>query len=145
MSMPAGQQPQYSATGAEQLVGRGALTHININGERVALIVPASLMAMMQILARLLVSGEASSQLPGLLREVFPWAAVLPYPELTAFAAEMSDVLRGGGEDVAELLEEVVISWRGTADIYGEPELHRALLQDGSDYGPVPAPPHTTQ
>src|ERR1700683_4911075 len=65
MRVPAAEPPAY----AESRAQRGALTHLTINGERVALIVPASLMDSLQILARLLVSDKARAALPALLPE----------------------------------------------------------------------------
>lgn len=136
MSVPAAEPP----ADAGSLARRGAITHLTIDGERIALIVPAALMDVMRILAGLLVSDEATAELAGLLPAVYPWAQFLPEPDLTMFAAEVRDTIRAGGPDAPEQLERVVTAWRGTAEVFADPELLKALLADGGDWGPVPAP-----
>ncbi|MDQ2873919.1 MAG: hypothetical protein M3Y33_03520 [Actinomycetota bacterium] len=136
MSEPAQELP----ADAESLARRGVLTHLTVNGERVALIVPASLMDTLRILAELLASPEESARLAVLLPAVYPWARYLPDYELKAFAFELRDALRDGGADAPELMERVVIGWRGTAEVHADPDLFRAVTAEGSDYGPVPEP-----
>lgn len=63
MGMPAYDEP----AGAESLAGRAVLTHLTVNGERVALIVPAALMDSLRILAGLLASGTPFPELQALL------------------------------------------------------------------------------
>jgi hypothetical protein len=125
---------------AESLGRRSALTYMTINGERIALIVPASLMEALRILAVLLSSGQVSGELPALLPEVYTWARDLPEHELRVFAAELGEALRGGGPDAPELMERVVAGWRATAEAYADPELLAALRAPVSDCGPVPEP-----
>lgn len=138
MSEPASELP------AEALARRGVVTHLTINGERVALIVPASLMDTLRILATLLTSGQASAALPALLPEVYPWARYLPDEALQEFAGELGEALRGG-DDAPELVERVVISWRSTAEAYADPELLAALRAPVTDCGPVPEPPASSR
>lgn len=137
MSVPAAEPP----ADAEALARRGAITHVTINGERVALIVPASLMDTLRILAEvLLASPDALDRLPGLLPAVYPWAQHLPHHELKQFAFDLRDALRSGELDAPERMERIVISWRGTAEVYADPDLFKAVTARGGDYGPVPAP-----
>jgi hypothetical protein len=53
--------------------------------------------------------------------------------ETVTASAELSNVAA---------LAPVVAAWRNTAEIYADPELHKALSAplDGTDYGPVPEP-----
>jgi hypothetical protein len=135
MSVPAREPP----ADAEALARRGAITHVTINGERIALIVPASLMDTLRILAALLSTGSVSGDLPALLPDVYPWARHLPDEALEEFAADLGNALRAGA-DAPEQMEGVVISWRATAEAYADPDLLAALRAPVSDCGPVPEP-----
>lgn len=125
---------------AESLARRSVITHLTIGGDRIALIVPASLMDTMRILAALLSSGQATDTLPNLLPEVYPWAASLPMYELKAFASELGAALRGGGPDAPEMMERVVEGWRATAEVYADKDTLAALMAPVTDCGPVPEP-----
>jgi hypothetical protein len=135
-------EPAFELPGdAESLARRGVLTHLTVGGERIALIVPASLMDTLHILAELLLaSPDALDRLPGLLPAVYPWARYLPDHELKEFAFDLRDALHAQGPDAPELLERVVIGWRGTAEVYADPDLYHAVTAQGSDCGPVPEP-----
>jgi hypothetical protein len=134
-------EPAFELPGdAESLARRGVLTHLTVGGERIALIVPASLMDTLRILAELLASPEAQDRLPELLPAVYPWARHLPGYELKGFASDLRDALLSGGADVPERMERVVIGWRGTAEVHADRDLFNAVAAKGSDYGPVPEP-----
>lgn len=137
MSMPASELP---GSGAESLAGRGVITHLTVGGGRIALIVPASLMDTMKILAAPLSSVPAAEAPPQLLPRVYPWAADLPPHELGAFGAELGDVLREGGPDAPEQMERVVDGWRATAEVYADEGALAALRSPLTDCGTVPEP-----
>jgi hypothetical protein len=136
MSEPAFELPG----GTESLARRGVLTHLTVDGDRIALIVPATLMDTLRILSGLLSSPEAQDRLPELLPVVYPWAEDLPGHELKGFAFDLRDALLSGGPDVPERMERVVIGWRGTAEVHADRDLYNAVTAKGSDYGPVPEP-----
>lgn len=125
---------------AEELARRGVLTHITMGGERIALIVPASLMDTLRILAALLKTEPAAEELPDLLPAVYDWAKWLPPHERKAFAAELGEALRRDGDDAAEAMDRVTDAWRATAEVYSDEDVLSALRLPVEDHGPVPEP-----
>lgn len=95
---------------------RGAVTHITINGERVAAIVSESTLAMSQLLAVLLTSEMAASALPGVLPTAFPWAGSLPDTDthLRAFAGELREAVVA---ESPERVERVLLDWQAVAEV----------------------------
>ncbi len=95
---------------------RGAVTHITINGERVAAIVSESTLAMSQLLAVLLTSEMAASALPGVLPAAFPWAGSLPDTDthLRAFAGELREAVVA---ESPERVERVLLDWQAVAEV----------------------------
>jgi hypothetical protein len=77
------------------------------------------------------------------LPDVFPWVRFLPTEDVRQFLVELVETVTASAElsNVAALAP-VVAAWRNTAEIYADPELHKALGAplDGTDYGPVPEP-----
>ena len=77
------------------------------------------------------------------LPDVFPWVRFLPTEDVRQFLVELVETVTASAElsNVAALAP-VVAAWRNTAEIYADPELHKALSDplDGTDYGPVPEP-----
>ena len=77
------------------------------------------------------------------LPDVFPWVRFLSTEHVRQFLVELVETITASAElgNVAALAP-VVAAWRDTAEIYADPELHKALTAplDGSDYGPVPEP-----
>ncbi len=77
-----------------------------------------------------------------LLPSVLPWVRFLPPSGVEELAAEFvaiasAAVSVGNTAAVTQLLAE----WRHTAEIYADPDLHRALTtQELGDFGPVPRP-----
>ena len=95
---------------------RGVVTHITINGERVAAIVSESTLAMSQVLIALLTSEMAASALPAVLPAAFPWARSLPDTDthLKAFADELREaVVAESPERVGRVLDD----WRAVAEV----------------------------
>lgn len=128
-----------SAAGAEPRSREREIIDVEINGERVTLIVPGSLAEPMRILAGLLASEKASAVLPVLLADVYPWARHLPLEALEEFGADLRSALRDGAEAPGHM-EQAVMSWRATAEAYADPDLLAALRAPVSDCGPVPEP-----
>ena len=90
------------------------MTHITVNGERVAAIVSESTLAMAQLLAALLTSEMAASALPAALPAAFPWACSIPDNDLQAFAGELREAA------VAESPEQVgrvLADWQAVAEV----------------------------
>jgi hypothetical protein len=83
---------------------------------------------------------------PHLLHEVLPtvlpWARFLPATDIDLLATELTATAEaaaaiGNMAPLSQLLTE----WRHTAEIYADPDLHRALTNRNlGDYGPVPKP-----
>lgn len=137
MSEPAFELPAESEplADAAENARRGVVTHITVGGERVAAIVPESLIRVLDQLVALLGSDVALSALP----EAFPWARSLPPHELRAFAAELRDVA-AKAPAAPEMVEAVITGWRATAEAYSDPSVLEALRAPPGDFGPVPEP-----
>jgi hypothetical protein len=144
MSEPATDLPAESEplTGAAENARRGVVTHITVHGERVAAIVPESLVRLLNDLVALLAAGDPfmTTTFPQVLPQVFPWARSLPPHELKAAARELHQAAAVGAPDAAELIEETLAGWRATAEVYADPAALAALRAPIGDYGPVPEP-----
>jgi hypothetical protein len=93
---------------------RGVVTHITIKGERVAVIVSESTLAMSQLLAVLLTSETAASALPAALPAAFLWASSLPDDHLKSFAAELREAVVA---ESPERVKRVLIDWQAVAEV----------------------------
>jgi len=75
------------------------------------------------------------------LPDVFPWVRFLPTDDVRGFLVELVETIRASADlgNVAAIAP-VVAAWKGTAEIYSDPELLKAAPAplDGTDYGPVP-------
>ncbi len=75
------------------------------------------------------------------LPDVFPWVRFLPTDDVRSFLIELVETIRASADlgNVAAIAP-VVAAWKGTAEIYSDPELLKAATAplDGTDYGPVP-------
>jgi hypothetical protein len=114
MGESASELPADALVSAVDNVGRGAVTHITINGDRVAAIVSPSTLAMSQLLAVLLTSEMAANALPAVLPTAFPWASSLPDGHLTEFAGELREAVVAGPP---ERVERVLIDWQAVAEV----------------------------
>jgi hypothetical protein len=75
------------------------------------------------------------------LSDVFPWVRFLPKEAVRGFLVELVDTIRACAElDNMAGLAPLIEAWKGTAEIYSDPELLKAATNplDGTDYGPVP-------
>src|SRR6516165_8032636 len=102
MGQSAPELPADTLVSAVNNARRGVVTHITINGERVAAIVAESTLAMSQLLAALLASEMAASALPAVLPAAFPWARSLPDDHLKAFAGELREAVVAGSPERVE-------------------------------------------
>jgi hypothetical protein len=95
---------------------RGVVTHITINGERVAAIVSESTLAMSQLLAVLLTSEMAAGALPAALPAAFSWASSLPDTDthLKAFAGELREAVVA---ESPERVARVLMDWQAVAEV----------------------------
>jgi hypothetical protein len=114
MGQPAPELPADNLVSAVDNARRGVVTHITINGERVAAIVSESTLAIAQLLAVLLTNETAASALPAVLPAAFPWAGSLPEDHLTAFAGELRDAVVA---ESPEHVERVLIDWQAVAEV----------------------------
>jgi hypothetical protein len=75
------------------------------------------------------------------LPDVFPWVRFLPTDDVRGFLVELVETIHASADlgNVAAIAP-VVAAWKGTAEIYSDPELLKAATAplDGTDYGPVP-------
>jgi hypothetical protein len=143
MREPAPELPAESEplTGAAENARRGVVTHITVHGERVAAIVPESIVKLLSDLMALLAGDpHYASLLPQVLPEAFPWARSLPSHELKALVLELRQAAAAGGPEGAEQVEHVLAGWQATAEAYADPAILAALRAPIGDYGPVPEP-----
>ncbi len=93
---------------------RGVVTHITIEGERVAVIVSESTLAMSRLLVALLTSEMAASALPAVLPTAFPWASSLPEDHLKSFASDLREAVVA---ELPERVERVLVDWQAVAEV----------------------------
>jgi hypothetical protein len=76
------------------------------------------------------------------LADVFPWVRFLPTEDVRAFLVELVETIRACA-DLGNMaaIAPLIAAWRGTAEIYSDPELLRAATTplDGTDFGAVSA------
>ncbi len=114
MGQPAPELPADTLVSAADNARRGAVTHITVNGEPVAVIVSESILAMSQLLTALLTSEVAASALPAVLPAAFPWASSLPDDYLQGFAGELREAI---ATESPERVERVLIDWQAVAEV----------------------------
>ena len=114
MGQSAPELPADTLVSAVDNARRGVMTHITIEGERVAAIVSESTLAMAQLLAVLLTDEVAASALPAMLPTAFPWASSLPDDHLRAFAAELREAIVAESPD---RIERVLIDWQAVGEV----------------------------
>lgn len=89
----------------------------------------------------LMKDDEGARSLLFALPEVFPWVQFLPTDDVRSFLIELVSTVRASA-DLGNMaaVAPVIAAWKGTAEIYSDPELLKAATAplDGTDYGPVP-------
>jgi hypothetical protein len=106
--------PADTLLSAVDNASRGVNTHITIKGERVAVIVSESTLAMAQLLAVLLASETVASALPAALPAAFPWARSIPDDELKTFAGDLREAV---ATESPERVERVLIDWQAVGEV----------------------------
>jgi hypothetical protein len=140
MSEPAPELPADTLVTAMDNASHGVVTHITIDGERVAAIIPESLLETTARLVQALVSREDPAGLPETLAAALPWARLLPSHELEAFARELREAIVNATPKLMETVNDITMGWAATASIYADPDLAEALRAPAEDCGPVPEP-----
>jgi hypothetical protein len=80
-----------------------------------------------------LAAVEVPAHLPGVLEQRFPWVRFLPEHEQQRFTREFVETLQACASiGKTARLDELVQSWKSTAEIYADPELAADLK------GPLP-------
>ncbi len=134
MSEPAAELPADDAPLARVAADarRGVATHLTIRGERVAVIMPESVIEALRDLAALLTSERVARDIPELLPQAIPWTRLLPKSDLPVLVSELAEAA-ASGKDAPEKVAAVIREWRATAEIYADPDdakrLRRALQE----------------
>jgi hypothetical protein len=85
----------------------------------------------------------SSSNLLGIMPQVFPWIRFLPGDEQMEFARELVEVMSAGeGAGSPAPVLRTITEWRNTAQIYADPELLETLrsrvIADAGDVAALP-------
>jgi hypothetical protein len=99
----------------------GVVNQLLINGERMPVIIPGSVIESLRILGVLLANAQASGHLSALLVQAMPWANALSGDDLNRFASELVGAA-ASGEHAPEQLATLLREWRETAEILDDPE-----------------------
>jgi hypothetical protein len=101
-----------------------------INGERMSVIIPGSVIETLRLVGVLL-SQTQPGFLPKLVVQAMPWTRSLPSEDLVEFATELA-VAAGSGDHAPEHVASLMREWRETAEILGDPEA-LAELRESAD------------
>lgn len=75
--------------------------------------------------------------------EAFPWVRFLPERDVRTFLVEFVETARASTDlGTISPIAQLITEWRHTAEVYANPDLHKALTADhgDGDLGDVPAP-----
>ena len=100
---------------------RGVVNQLTINGERVPVIIPGSIIEALRVLAVLLARAQAGGYLLSLLPAAMPWAQSLPEADLPVLASELAEA-SAAGEHAPERLAALIRGWQATAELHADPE-----------------------
>jgi hypothetical protein len=120
MSVPAREPEPVPELDAEDAL-RGVVNQLTINGERMSVIIPGSVIEALRLLAELFRYAEGASYMHQLLPRAMPWASPLKEDELAEFASELVEAA-SSGDHAPERLAAVMRTWRETAEILGNPD-----------------------
>jgi hypothetical protein len=126
MSEPASVLPELDAEDAL----RGVVNQLMINGERMSVIVPGSVIETLRLVG-LLLSETQAGFLPKLVVQAMPWASPLPSDDLVEFAADLA-AAAGSGDHAPEQVAALMREWRETAEVLGDPQA-LAELRESAD------------
>ena len=131
MSVPA-PEPVPELDAADAL--RGVVNQLTINGERMTVIIPGSVIEALRVFAGAIASVETTGHLPGFIQQAMPWAAPLNEGELSEFASELVRAA-ADGDRAPERLATVMRAWRETAEILADPEAMAELAESADAAG----------
>jgi hypothetical protein len=98
----------------------GTVSQLFIRGERMPVIIPGSIMALMPLWAELVKRAEETGSLNSVLPVAMPWASALPESQLSAFATDLGTAV-SSGRHAPERLAACLREWQATAEIYADP------------------------
>lgn len=124
MSEPAHELPELDAEDAL----RGVVNQLMINGERMSVIIPGSVIEALRVFAVVLANVQEAGRLPGYLLQAMPWASSLSEEDLQEFASDLTAAINAG-EHAPEQVAAVMREWRETAEILSDPETMSALAE----------------
>jgi hypothetical protein len=107
---------------------RGVVNQLIINGERMPVIIPGSVIDALRVFATFLTNAQVAGYLPPLLLQAMPWASSLPEDSLSRLVSELAEAA-AGGEHAPERLAALMREWRATAEIYADPAEAERLRQ----------------
>jgi hypothetical protein len=116
MSVPAG-EPELEVEDAL----RGVVNHLIVNGRRMPVIIPGSVIETLRLFADLVVYADEAGFLRDLLFHVMPWATPLPEKALDGFIAALVQAARSG-EHAPERVAAALREWQATAEVYADPD-----------------------
>jgi hypothetical protein len=114
---------------------RGVVNQLTINGERMPVIIPGSVIEALRVFAALLTDAQVAGYLPPLLLQAMPWARSLPEDDLSKLVSELAEAAASGAH-APERLAALIREWRATAEIYADPaeaERLRQALREASE------------
>ena len=117
MSEPASEPPELDAQDAL----RGVVNQLAIHGERMAVIIPGSVIETLRDLAALLQGTREAGYLDRLLPIAMPWIEPLPADDRKQFVYDLAQAA-SAGDHAPEQLAAVLREWHETADILADPE-----------------------
>ena len=124
MSEPAPELPELEAEDAL----RGVVNQLVINGERMPVIIPGSVIEALRVLGVLLANAQGVGRLLSALLQAMPWARVFSEEDLSKFASDLT-AAANADEHAPERLAAVMREWRETAEILADPEAMAALAE----------------
>jgi hypothetical protein len=143
MSVPAEEPvPELDAGDAV----RGVIAQLTINGERMSVIVPGSVIEALSAFAELVAAADRHGYLTEALSASMPWTVPLNATELSEFGAALRDA-SSSGDYVVERMAAVLRAWHETADLLGDPAAAEDLkdAQAAIDRGDVIRGPEAVQ
>jgi hypothetical protein len=106
----------------------GVVSQVMINGERMSVIIPGSIIESLGLYATLLTRAQEAGYLLSLLPVAMPWAQFLPEADLPALASDLIEAV-GSENHAPERLAAVMREWRATAEVYADPAQADRLRQ----------------
>lgn len=106
----------------------GVVNQLVINGQRMPVIIPGSVIEIMPVLAELLKRAQEAGYLSSLLPVAMPWVSVLPEADLAVFVSDLAEAA-DSGTHAPERLAACLREWQATAEAYADPAEAARLRQ----------------